>query len=226
MPAYNEERTIGAVIERVLSRPVTLELIVVDDGSTDGTRAIAEQWAGKDPRVRLLPHERNRGKGASVRTGISAVTAPLIVIQDADLEYDSDDYERLIAPILEGRTSVVYGSRFLGSRVRSGRFGHGTANRLLTRLAYAVTGLNLTDMETCYKVFRAGVLRRIVIEEDRFGMEPEITIKLAKLGIRIWEVPVAYAPRSSAEGKKIGWMDGCAALRCIFKYSRLCKHPA
>jgi glycosyltransferase involved in cell wall biosynthesis len=194
---------------------------VVDDGSTDGTAASLAPFSS-DARVRLLRQPENAGKGAAVRRGFAAATGDLVVVQDADLEYDPRQLGKLIAPILDGRADVVFGSRFLGGEPhRVLFFWHMVGNRALTLLSNAVTNLNLTDMETCYKVFRADVLRRIRLEEDRFGFEPEVTAKVARLGVRIYEVGIGYSGRTYEEGKKIGWKDGVHALWCIVKYGLL-----
>ena len=220
MPCFNEEATLKLIVERVLASPYTEELIIVDDGSTDGTLAIAQGL--RDPRVRVLAQDRNRGKGAALRRGFAAARAPYVVIQDADLEYDPADYEALLEPLLKDLADVVYGSRFHVARPhRVLYFWHSVGNRLLTGLSNMTTNLNLTDMETGYKAFRREVLDQITIEEDRFGFEPEITAKLARGGWRIYEVGISYAGRTYAEGKKIGWRDGIWALRCIVRYSPL-----
>ena len=220
MPVYNEEQTLGEIIEAVLRQPLVAQLICVDDCSVDDTRAILEERAETDPRLKLLRHSVNRGKGAALRTGIAAATAPLVVIQDADLEYDPKEYRRLIAPILEGHADVVFGSRFVGSEEhRVLYFWHSIGNRLLTLASNMFTNLNLTDMETCYKTFRREIIQRIRIEEDRFGFEPEITAKVARMNARIYEVAISYHGRTYAEGKKIRGWDGLRAMWCIIKYN-------
>jgi glycosyltransferase involved in cell wall biosynthesis len=220
MPCYNERDTIERIVEAVLAAPVPgLELIVVDDCSQDGTREILRTKV--EPRVaRVIYHERNRGKGAALRSGFAAATGDLVIVQDADLEYDPQDYPRLVEPILAGKADVVYGSRFSGgASVRVLYYWHYVGNRLLTTFSNMLTNVNLTDMEVCYKVFRREVLERITIEEDRFGFEPEITAKVARLGCRIYEVGISYAGRTYREGKKIGWKDGVRAVWCILKYN-------
>ena len=217
MPAFNEERTIDASIERVLKQPFLSELIVVNDASNDGTHDILESLT--DARLKVIHHEVNRGKGAALRTGFAAATADFVGVQDADLEYDPSDLERLLVPLEEGLADVVFGSRFLsGAPHRVLLFWHSVGNKLLTLAANAVADINLTDMETCYKVFRRDVIQSIDLEENRFGFEPEITIKVARRRFRIYEVGVSYAGRGYDEGKKIGWKDGVSAARCIVKY--------
>jgi glycosyltransferase involved in cell wall biosynthesis len=218
MPVYNEARTIIAVIEHVLKAPVDLprEIIVVDDASTDGTSDLLQ---GLPPgEIRLLRHDVNRGKGAAIRTGVAQATGDIVLIQDADLEYDPRDYPLLLEPILEDQADVVFGNRFHGGPHRVLYFWHYAANRFLTLLTNVLTGLNVTDMEVGFKVFRRDVLRRITLESDRFGFEPEVTVKVARLGCRVYEVPVRYYGRTYAEGKKITWRDGVAALFHILRY--------
>ena len=218
IPVYNERNYILEVIERVKDVGIVNEIVVVDDCSSDGTREILT--AVNDPLVKILFHERNQGKGAALRTGFSKVTGDIVIIQDADLEYDPQEYPRLLKPILDGKADVVYGSRFAGGDAhRVVFFWHMIGNKCLTLLSNMFTNLNLTDIETCYKVMRREFLVRIKIEENRFGFEPEITSKLARLNARIYEVGISYHGRSYQEGKKINWMDGVSALRCIVKYN-------
>jgi glycosyltransferase involved in cell wall biosynthesis len=222
IPVFNEVDTIEQIVEAVIRAPVDeIEIVVVDDGSTDGTRDVLRNKV--EPRVaRVLYHEGNRGKGAALRSGFQAVTGDLVLVQDADLEYDPQDYPRLIEPILSGKADVVFGSRFAGGQShRVLYYWHYLGNRLLTTLSNMVTNLNLTDMEVCYKVFRREILQQIRVEEDRFGFEPEITAKVARLQCRIYEVGISYAGRTYGEGKKIGWQDGVRAIWCILKYNLL-----
>ncbi len=219
IPCYNEAKTIKELLRRVRSVGLNKEVIVVDDCSRDGTREILqEEIEGAYEDVRVLYHARNQGKGAALGTGFRHATGNVILIQDADLEYDPQEYYRLLAPIVESRADVVYGSRFTGGAHRVHLYWHAVGNRFLTTLSNMVTNLNLTDMETCYKVFRSEVLEAIEIEQDRFGFEPEITAKVAKLRARVYEVPISYHGRDYSEGKKIGWRDGVKALWCIAKY--------
>jgi len=218
IPVYNERATIGEIVSRVCALPLDLEIIIVDDASTDGTQDILRSEIG--PRVtKVIYQEHNRGKGAAIRTGIAYATGEATVIQDADLEYDPRDLLELLKPIEENRADVVYGSRFASGKERRVLFfWHSLGNRFLTLLSNCFTNLNLTDMETCYKMFRTDLLRRVRLEQDRFGFEPEITAKIARLRCRIYEVGIRYSGREYAEGKKIGWKDGFAAMWCILKY--------
>lgn len=220
IPCFNEERTIRTLIGQVLRSPVVAEVVVVDDGSTDGSRTALAGLA--DPRVRVVLHERNQGKGAALRTGFAHATADFVVVQDADLEYDPAEYPVLLEPLLDDRADVVFGSRFLSGRPhRVLYFWHSMGNKFLTLLSNMFTDLNLTDMETCYKCFKREVIQSIEIEENRFGFEPEITAKLASAKFRIFEVGISYSGRTYDEGKKINWKDGIRAVYCIVKYSNL-----
>ena len=222
MPVYNEKNYIDEAIRRVLAAPVDKELIIVDDYSTDGTRARLEEIARENPigPIRVLFHEKNRGKGAALRTGFAAAAGDIVIIQDADLEYDPAEYPKLIAPIAEGKADVVYGSRFAGGEShRVLYFWHSVANKSLTLLSNMFTDLNLTDMETCYKVFRREIIQSVKLTEDRFGFEPEVTARIAALGCRVYEVGISYSGRTYEEGKKIGWKDGVHALWCILKHN-------
>jgi glycosyltransferase involved in cell wall biosynthesis len=222
IPCFNEAATIERIVERVVAHaPSGSEVLVVDDASTDGTSAILrERIDGRTARV--LFHEKNRGKGAALRTGFAAATGDVVLVQDADLEYDPRDYGKLLAPILEGRADVVFGSRFVGGDShRVLYFWHSVGNRFLTLMSNMFTNLNLSDMEVCYKVVRREVLRSVELREDRFGFDPEFTARVARLRCRIYEVGVAYAGRTYAEGKKIGWRDGVRVLWCIVKYNVL-----
>ena len=222
IPCYNERNTIEQIIDSVNAAPFPdKEIIVVDDGSTDGTREKLEALMRSPGRVqKVLFHDANCGKGAALRTGIHAATGDVVLIQDADLEYDPGEYPQLMAPILAGKADVVFGSRFAGGEAhRVLYFWHSIGNRSLTLLSNMFTNLNLTDMETCYKVFRREVIQSIRIEENRFGFEPEITAKVARLGCRIYEVGISYSGRTYSEGKKIGWKDGVRAAYCILKYN-------
>ena len=224
MPVYNEKNYIDEIIRRVLASPVEKELIVVDDYSTDGTRVRLEEIARENPSapIRVLFHEKNRGKGAALRTGFAAATGEVVIIQDADLEYNPGEYPRLIGPIAEGKADVVFGSRFAGGEShRVLYFWHSVANRFLTLLSNMFTDLNLTDMETCYKAFRREIIQSIKLTEDRFGFEPEVTARIAALKCRVFEVGISYSGRTYEEGKKIGWKDGVHTLWCILKHNLL-----
>jgi glycosyltransferase involved in cell wall biosynthesis len=220
IPCYNEESTVASVIETVLGIPWVGQVVVVDDGSTDKSREILA--AIDDPRVDVVLQPVNRGKGAALRTGFAKATQEFVVVQDADLEYDPSEFELLLGPLLENKADVVFGSRFLGgSAHRVLYFWHSVGNKLLTLASNVFTDLNLTDMETCYKMFRRNVIQSIEIEEDRFGFEPEITAKVARGGWRVYEVGISYSGRTYAEGKKIGWRDGVRAIYCIVRYSKV-----
>jgi glycosyltransferase involved in cell wall biosynthesis len=220
VPVFNEGDTVSRVLEQVLAQKPVQEVVVVDDGSSDNTWEMLKQFALTNSRVKLFRHDQNQGKGAALRTGFAKVSAPYVVVQDADLEYDPAEFFLLLGPVLTGQADVVFGSRFQGAGAhRVLYFWHSLGNKLLSTLSNMMTNLNLTDMETCYKLFRREVLQKIIIEENRFGFEPEITAKVSKLNLRIYEVPVSYYGRTYAEGKKINWRDGFSALRCIFKYN-------
>jgi glycosyltransferase involved in cell wall biosynthesis len=220
MPVYNERATLQEVVGRVLAVSLGLELICVDDGSQDGSREILAELVGRHPQLRVLLQPKNMGKGAALRRGIQESTGDFVIIQDADLEYDPAEYPSLLAPLVQGKADVVYGSRFLGGGPhRVLYFWHSVGNSLLTLLSNALTNMNLTDMETCYKVFRREIIQAIPIEENRFGFEPEITVKIAKRRLRVYEVGISYWGRTYEEGKKIGWKDGVRALWCLLKYT-------
>lgn len=230
VPVFNEETTVAQLLESVAGAPLSegirgLEIISVDDCSSDGTLAVLENWSapsradGVGVTFRVERHDLNQGKGAALRTGFAAASGDIMLIQDADLEYDPVEYPALLCPILEGKADVVYGSRFLGGPHRVLFFWHYQGNRFLTLLSNMLTDLNLTDMETCYKVFRAEVLEKFDLESHRFGFEPEFTAKIARSGCRIYEVPISYHGRTYEEGKKIGWKDGVAAIWTIIKYN-------
>jgi glycosyltransferase involved in cell wall biosynthesis len=219
MPVYNERATLRRVVSAVLSVPLEIELLCVDDGSSDGSREILQDLERQHPEVKLLVQPRNTGKGAALRRGFQAATGDFVIIQDADLEYDPNEYQTLLAPLVQGKADVVYGSRFLGAGPhRVLYFWHSVGNWLLTLLSNILTNLNLTDMETCYKVFRREVIQSIPLAENRFGFEPEITMKIAKRRLRVYEVGISYCGRTYQEGKKIGWKDGLRALWCLAKY--------
>jgi glycosyltransferase involved in cell wall biosynthesis len=220
IPVYNERATLRQVIARVLSVPLEIEVICVDDGSQDGSREILQELHQQHPQVQVFFQPQNMGKGAALRRGIQEASGDFVVIQDADLEYDPAEYPVLLEPLVQKKADVVYGSRFMGGGPhRVLYFWHSVGNWILTLLSNAITNVNLTDMETCYKVFRREVIQAIPIEENRFGFEPEITVKVAKRRLRIYEVGISYQGRTYEEGKKIGWKDGFRALWCLFKYS-------
>ncbi len=223
IPVYNERETIKTILERVRAAPFRKEIVVVDDASQDGSQDILRNLAAESDLVdKLVCHEKNQGKGAALRTGFQNVEGDIVLIQDADLEYDPTEYPRLVGPIIEGKADVVYGSRFLTTMAhRVLFFWHSVANKGLTLASNMLTNLNLTDMETCYKVFRAEVVRSLNIRENRFGVEPEITAKISRLGCRVFEVGISYDGRRYDEGKKIGWRDAAWAFVCILRYNFL-----
>ena len=220
MPVHNEAATIERIVRAVLAQPMVAELIVVDDASSDGTSAALNLLQSSDSRLTVQRHQINRGKGAAVRTGFAAAKSPVVLIQDADLEYDPAEYQKLLQPIMDGRAEVVFGSRFVGSEAhRVLYYWHSVGNRLLTLLSNVFTNLNLTDMEGGLKAFKREVIQKIELKEDRFGIEPEITAKVARLRVPIYEVAISYSGRTYAEGKKINWRDGLSAFRCIIQYN-------
>jgi glycosyltransferase involved in cell wall biosynthesis len=230
IPVYNERNTIREILRRVQAVAVPKQIIIVDDCSTDGTRDVLQTLAAEQPELILVYHQTNQGKGAALRTGFRHATGQLVIVQDADLEYDPAQYPQLIQPIVEGKADVVYGSRFIGDTHRVLYFWHSLANRFLTLLSNVFTNLNLTDMEVCYKVFRREVIQGITLKSDRFGFEPEVTAKVARFQMpprdgrparrcRVYEMPVSYSGRDYKEGKKIGWKDGIQALYCIIRYA-------
>jgi len=220
MSVYNESATLREVVEKVLAVPLEIELICVDDGSRDGSVEILKELQRHHPQIKILLQPKNMGKGAALRRGIQEATGLYLVIQDADLEYDPSEYPILLDPLIQGKADVVYGSRFLGGHAhRVLYFWHSFGNWLLTLFSNILTNVNLSDMETCYKMFRSEAIQSIPIEEDRFGFEPEITVKIAKRQLRIYEVGISYWGRTYEEGKKIGWKDGMRALWCLLKYS-------
>jgi len=222
MPVYNERATLRSMVRSVFSQKFSfeIELLCVDDGSTDGSSEILSELQKEYPAMRVLLQPQNMGKGAALRRGIQETTGEFVVIQDADLEYDPAEYPLLLEPLIDGKADVVYGSRFMGGRPhRVLYFWHSVGNSLLTMFSNALTDLNLTDMETCYKVFRREVIQSIRLEEDRFGFEPEVTVKIAKQGWRVYEVGISYSGRTYEEGKKIGWKDGVRAIWCLIRFS-------
>ena len=225
IPVYNERELLPKLLTRVesvlLPAGIARQIILIDDFSTDGTRDLLQSWMTQRPHLKIIFHPHNQGKGAALRTGFAAATGDFVIVQDADLEYDPAEYPRLLLPILDGRADVVFGSRFIGETHRVLYYWHYLGNCTLTLLSNMFSNLNLTDMECCYKLFKRSVLQKIILREDRFGFEPEITAKVAKLKVRLYEVPVSYAGRTYEEGKKINWKDGLSALRCILRYNLL-----
>jgi glycosyltransferase involved in cell wall biosynthesis len=230
IPVYNERKTIHEILRQVRAVPVAKQIIIVDDCSTDGTRDVLRQLAGAEPDLTVVYHDRNQGKGAALRTGFRHATGQIVVVQDADLEYDPSEYLKLIEPIVEGKADVVYGSRFIGETHRVLYFWHSMANKFLTLLSNMFTNLNLTDMEVCYKVFRREVVQGITLKSDRFGFEPEVTAKVARFRVppldgrparrcRVYEMPISYNGRDYREGKHITWKDGVKAVLCILRYA-------
>jgi glycosyltransferase involved in cell wall biosynthesis len=220
VPVYNERATIREVIAAIQAVPLEKDIIVVDDCSTDGTREELDALSATYPNLRVIHQEKNQGKGAALRTGFTAATGDVIIVQDADLEYHPREHPKLVGPILEGKADVVYGSRFVGGEPHRVLYlSQAIGNKVLTLLSNLLTGLHLTDMETCHKAFRREILQQITVEENRFGFEPEITAKIAKLDCRVYEVGIAFYGRTYAEGKKIGWRDGVRALWCVIKYN-------
>ena len=231
IPVYNERNTIREILRQVRAVPIAKQIILVDDYSNDGTREILKELAIEGPDLTIVFHERNQGKGAALRTGFAEATGQVVIVQDADLEYDPGQYLQLLQPIVEGKADVVFGSRFIGESHRVLFYWHSLANKFLTLLSNVFTNLNLTDMEVCYKVFRREVIQGITLKSDRFGFEPEVTAKVARFQMpaiegrparrcRIYEIPVSYNGRDYKEGKKIGWKDGVQALYCIIRYAR------
>jgi len=222
VPLFNEQGTIEKLLQLVLQQNCATEVIVVDDFSSDGSADVVAKMAASDPRIHLHRHSKNMGKGAALRTGINLATSEIVLVQDADLEYDPEDYAALLKPLLSGKADAVFGSRFIGSHEhRVLYFWHSLGNQFLTLLSNMTTNLNLTDMEACYKIFKRELIQSVTLEENRFGIEPELVAKIARTGARIYEVAISYHGRTYAEGKKIGWKDGISALRCILKYGLL-----
>ncbi len=222
IPVYNEEKTIASVLDEVLARPETAEVIVIDDSSRDSSREIVGRYVEKEKgRVRLLVHDVNKGKGAAIRDGFDAATAPLVIVQDADREYSPSDYPVMLKPILDGKADVVYGSRFQGGPGRVLYYRHQLGNKFLTFISNLLTDLNFTDVETCYKAFRREVVQNLILTTNRFGIEIEITAKIASKALRIYEVPISYHGRTYEEGKKVTWKDGIAAIWFMIKFNLL-----